>query len=130
MKKIAVLISIISILQINLNPVYANPKGVLKKTGGVFSGIIISPMVGGFRGCCKGAKLGTNYVADIVGGSTSSFARGLGFLTGGLVNGALGAIAGGIKCGYEGVKYGLEKPFTKENYCLTGNGITDFIILE
>lgn len=130
MKKFFVVLSIISLFQISTVSASADVKKVLKQTGGVTTGIIISPMVGAFRGAVKCSRLGTDYVAEGLGNKNSSFARGVGFLSGGLVSACGCGIAGLIKGGYDGVKYGIDKPFTKENYSLTGNGITHYNVLD
>lgn len=130
MKKFFVVLTVISLFQISTIDANANAKQVLKQVGGVTTGIIVSPMVGGFRGAVKGVHLGTDHVAAGLGNKDSSFARGFGALTGGIVGGAACGFAGLIKGGYEGVHYGVHKPFSKENYSLTGNGITHYNVLD
>jgi hypothetical protein len=132
MKKIIILISVISILQIPTLTASAcsSTKGALKKTGGVISGLVVAPIVGLARGFGRGQKLGTNYTAELIGGSDIPAGRAAAFLTGGLLNGALGAGVGLIKGGYEGIHYGIKKPFSKENYSLTGTSFTDYPLLS
>lgn len=130
MKKFFVLLAVISLFQFSTASVHAGAGKVLKQTGGVTTGLLISPMVGGFRGAVKCSRLGADYVAKGLGNKDSSFARGFGYLSGGVVGACGCGIAGIIKGGYDGIKYGIDKPFTKANYSLTGNGITDYNVLD
>ena len=130
MKKISIVLVMISLFQFSVISVQASVGNVLKQTGGVFTGVLVSPIVGGFRGAVKCARLGTDYVAKGLGNKDSSFARGVGYLTGGVVGACGCGVAGIVKGGYDGIKYGIDKPFTKENYSLTGNGITDYNVLD
>jgi len=131
MKNIIILILAISFFQISaLSANACACKGAIKKTGGVISGLVVAPMVGLVRGFGRGAKLGTDYTAELIGGSNIPAGRAASFLTGGLLNGALGAGVGLVKGGYEGIHYGIQKPFSKENYSLTGKSFTDYPLLS
>lgn len=130
MKKFFVLLSVIPLFQLSVISAHASVGKVLKQTGGVTTGLLISPIVGGFRGAVKCSRLGADHVAKELGNKDSSFARGFGYLTGGVVGACGCGIAGLVKGGYDGIKYGVDKPFTKENYSLTGNGITDYNVLD
>lgn len=130
MKNFIVLLSAISLFQISVTSANATVGEVLKQTGGVTTGVIVSPMVGAFRGAVKCSRLGADYVAKELGNRESSFARGIGYLTGGVVGACGCGIGGLVKGGFDGIKYGIEKPFTKENYSLTGNSITDYSVTE
>ena len=107
----------------------ATVKEVLLKTGGVFTGITVSPFIGGIRGLTKGFRLGTDVASVMLGDKEGSVHRMVGFGTGGIIGGAGGWYAGLLMGAYEGVKYGIESPFSKENFSLGGNGFSDYNLL-
>ncbi len=132
MKKIIVLFLVFSLFNfttLQSNASYKCLNGLKKGTGAV-SGLFVSPMIGGMRGFGRGAKIGTDYVSREINGADSSFGSAISFLSGGLVNGALGAFIGIVKGGYEGLTLGYKKPYSKESFALSGKSFTDYPLLS
>ena len=124
-KKISFLLLALFLLN-STNGYASDGKQILKQTGGVFTGILISPMVGGFRGFSRGSVIGTNYTAELYGNKDGPVQRMAGVATGGITMGFLCGAGGFMKGMYQGVEYGIKKPFSKENYAWTGNSLTDY----
>ena len=131
-KKIFVFLLLTSILFLPVLGVSARTKGVpkfVKQTTGIISGVTVGPMIGGFRGWLKGFRMGTLYIAEILGNRNGSLERTIGFGTGGFVGAIGGGYSGFLMGAYNGIIYGIDKPLSKENYSLTGKSITDYPLL-
>lgn len=132
-KTLIILLSIFLLIAHCQHKSYAlsdNAKETLLKTGGVFSGITISPFIGSIRGLAKGFKLGTDYTSEMLGNKEGSVHRMLGFGTGGIIGGVAGLSAGLLMGAHEGVRYGIESPFSKENFSLGGTSFIDYNLLD
>jgi len=128
-KILLVLISTILLTTLCANRATAKAKEILLKTGGVFTGITVSPFIGGIRGLSKGFMIGTDVASEMFGDKEGSVHRMVGFGTGGIIGGAGGWYAGFLMGAYEGVKYGVESTFSKENFSLGGNSFSDYELL-
>lgn len=100
-------------------------EGVTKTTA-VVSGICIGPFVGAGRGLAKGATWGTMSVASGLGDEDGIPHTVVGAVTGGVVGGFAGGVAGLFKGPYDAVRYGIDKPFSQENFSTAGQDFLDY----
>lgn len=98
----------------------------LKQTTGVVLGVGVGPVIGGLRGFTKGWLWGKDETAEALGNKDGAIHQAIGFATGGVLGAAAGGVSGVLMGAYDGVKYGWDKPWTKENFSWAGSGFTDY----
>jgi len=122
-KLFVVLLAVSFLLPIGITQAQAAGGDILKQTTGVVLGVGVGPVIGGARGFTKGWLWGKDATAEALGDKDGVAQQALGFATGGVV----GAAAGGVLMGaYDGIKYGWDKPWSKENFSWAGDGFTDY----
>ena len=99
---------------------------LFKKTTGVVLGVGVGPVVGCVRGFFKGWLWGKDATADALGNKDGAVHQTIGFATGGVVGAAAGGVSGVLMGAYDGIKYGWDKPWTRENFSWAGSGFTDY----
>lgn len=98
----------------------------LKKTSGVILGVGVGPVVGGARGFTKGWLWGTNATAEALGNTDGLPQKMVGFATGGVLGAGAGGVAGVLMGAYDGIQYGWDSPWSKENFSWGGISFTDY----
>ena len=104
----------------------ANAENIAKQTTGVVLGVGLGPVVGALRGFTKGWLWGKDATAEALGNKDGLPHQAVGFATGGVVGAAAGGVSGLLMGAYDGIKYGWDKPWSKENFSWAGNGFTDY----
>lgn len=104
----------------------ASGESIAKQSTGIVSGVVVGPVVGGTRGLTKGWLWGTEATAEALGNKDGIPHRVIGFLTGGVVGAVAGGVSGIGMGAYDGIKYGYDKPWSKENYSSAGKDFVDY----
>ncbi|MBI3590036.1 MAG: hypothetical protein HY094_01500 [Candidatus Melainabacteria bacterium] len=99
---------------------------VFKQTSGVIAGAVVNPLIGFVRGGICGWTQGTRQTAKSFGDEDLITYKIAGGLTYGLIKGTAGAIIGIFRAEGNAFKFGVSSPWTKENFCLSGNNFLDY----
>lgn len=128
MKKnlLIVLLMVSILLPISTTTAKAEGSEFLKQTTGVVLGVGVGPVVGGLRGLFSGWLWGKDATAEALGDKDGAAQQVIGFATGGVVGAAAGGVSGILMGAYDGVKYGWDKPWSKENFSWAGKNFTDY----
>ena len=128
MKKNLVLVALIVGCLFPMCATKANADGgeFLKQTTGVVLGVGVGPVLGGARGFTKGWMRGKDETAEALGNKDGAVQQVIGFATGGVLGAAAGGVSGVLMGAYDGVRYGWDKPWTKENFSWAGSDFTDY----
>ena len=97
-----------------------------KQTTGVVLWVGVGPVVGGARGFVKGWLWGKDATAEALGDKNGAIHQVIGFATGGVLGAAAGGVSGVLMGAYDGIKYGWDKPWSKENFSWAGSKFTDY----
>ena len=97
-----------------------------KHTTGIVLGVGVGPAIGGLRGLTKGWLWGKDATAEALGDKDGVPHQVIGFATGGVVGAAAGGVSGVLMGAYDGLKYGWDKPWSKENFSWAGKDFTDY----
>lgn len=98
----------------------AGMENVFKQVTGVVLGVGIGPAVGGLRGFVHGWLWGKDATAEALGDKDGIPQQAVGFATGGVVGAAAGGVSGVLMGAYDGLKYGWDKPWSKQNFSWAG----------
>lgn len=128
MKKnlLVVLLMVSILLPISTTQAKAEGDEFLKQTTGVVLGVGIGPAIGCLRGFVKGWLWGKDATAEALGDKDGAVHQLVGFATGGVVGAAAGGVSGVLMGAYDGLKYGWDKPWSKENFSWAGKDFTDY----
>ena len=99
---------------------------LMKQTSGVVLGVPGGAVIGAARGLVKGWWWGTDSTAEALGNKDGIPHRIVGGISGGLLGGAAGGVAGIAMGAYDGVQYGIDNPWSKENFSWAGEKFTDY----
>lgn len=100
--------------------------GGIKSTTGVISGLVLGTPVGAIRGLSSGWLKGTKATAEALGDSDGIPHNVIGFVSGGVVTGAAGGVSGIFMGGYDAFKYGIDDPWSPENFSAGGVDLLDY----
>src|SRR3989338_565193 len=125
-KLFVVLLAVSFLLPIGITQAQAAGGDILKQTTGVVLGVGVGPVIGGARGFTKGWLWGKDATAEALGDKDGVAQQALGFATGGVVGAAACGVSGVLMGAYDGIKYGWDKPWSKENFSWAGYGFTDY----
>ena len=129
MKKKLLSMLLVASFMLSICTTTAQAKGdmenIFKQTTGVILGVGIGPAIGGLRGFVKGWLWGKDATAEALGDKDGVPHQAIGFATGGVVGAAAGGVSGVLMGAYDGLKYGWDKPWSKENFSWAGE-FTDY----
>ena len=97
--------------------------GVVKSTGAVLIGTPIGFFTGASRGATSKSTDYSDTLAEEMGDGT--FARVVGYPLGFIGGAFIGGIGGAVKGIYNGIYYGVEEPYSPENFTVDGD-FSDF----
>ncbi len=128
MKKnlLIVLLMVSILLPISTTTAKAEGSEFLKQTTGVVLGVGVGPAIGCVRGLLSGWLWGKDATAKALGDKDGAAQQVIGFATGGVVGAAAGGVSGVLMGAYDGIKYGWDKPWSKENFSWAGKNFTDY----
>ena len=126
-KNLFLLLLVVSfLLPLSATSAKAAGEEIAKQTTGVVLGLGLGPVVGGVRGLLSGWLWGKDKTAEALGNKDGVPHQVIGFATGGVVGAAAGGVSGVLMGAYDGIKYGWDKPWTKENFSWAGDKFTDY----
>lgn len=125
-KNILILFTLIAFMPFFSMSAKADFNDSLKSGTGVIAGVGIGPVVGCVRGLSSGWLKGTKATAKALGNESGLPHNTVGFISGGVVGGAGGAVSGILMGAYDGIKYGIDDPWSPENFSAGGVDLLDY----